>query len=100
MEMVADPSFITTEQWSQLSTLVTTLWLCYALAILISFDLLIGHAVIPSMVASGHLPQGLNRIRPLFYGIAILGGIAIVTLVASRASLLHVPFDIYFKQWI
>jgi hypothetical protein len=98
--MVPDPSFITTEQWSQLSTLISTLWFCFALAILISFDLLIGHAVIPSMVASGHLPQGLNRIRPLFYGIAVLAAIGIVVLVASRADLLRVPFDIYEKMWI
>lgn len=97
--MEVDPNFITTEQWETLGTLTTTLWLNIMFAIVIAFDYMIAHAVIPSLVASGHLPPGTNRIRPLFYAISIGTLIAFIAFLISRVELVQVVFDIYDVKW-
>ena len=73
-----DPGAIGIYEWSELSKLLTNIVIMVGLIIIFAANMIIGHIVIPSMVASHHLPRDLQWTRPLFYGIALISfGIAI-----------------------
>lgn len=70
-----DPGFITTDQWSGISTMLRFLWAYWLFIIGFAFTFLLAHAIVPSMVSTGQLPPGTIRLRPLLYlgALGILG---------------------------
>ena len=97
--MELDPSFTTTQQWAVLGQLTTALHLNVLFAIVIAFDWMIAHAVIPSLVESNHIPRSVNKVRPFFYFVSIAAAIGLVIFLASRIELLQVVYEIYDRKW-
>ncbi|MCZ6615063.1 MAG: hypothetical protein O6920_04685 [Chloroflexi bacterium] len=79
-----DPEFITNEHWADISTVLRFLWLYWLFIIGFATNMLLAHALIPSLIASGQLPSSMGRVRPLLY-LSALGilTIAILFLVLS-----------------
>ncbi|MBM3932927.1 MAG: hypothetical protein FJ319_01270 [SAR202 cluster bacterium] len=94
-----DPSAVTNAEWSQLGSLLTGLWIMVGFVVFFATNMLIGHIFIPSLVASHHIPAGIEKTRIVFYVLAILGMIAVfITLVGviNDAAVIHRIYDTYW----
>lgn len=89
------PTFIDAAQWGQLVGLIHYLFLFVLSVIVFAFSLLMGHALIPSLVATNHLPRGVQRVRPLFYLMALLALGGIGFFLWNAANHLGLLRDIY-----
>lgn len=90
-----NPDFVAASDWGALSSLISNLWVFVFSVAVFAFSLLLGHAIIPSLVATGHLPGGAERIRPFLY-ILSLAALAGAYLFARDALVLsRVILDIY-----
>jgi len=95
-----DPEYITSADWRDIGNFLTYIWLILLFNIGFGFNFLMAHAIIPSLVSSGHLPQRLDKARRVFYGGAFVA-LALVVFVASRA-LVEGRFieNIWSRSWI
>jgi hypothetical protein len=80
-----DPEFINSSDWRAIGDILTFLWLLFFAAVGFGFNFLMAHAIIPSLVGSGHLPARLDKARPVFYGGAALA-LAVVVFALNRAA--------------
>ena len=67
-----DPGAISASDWLQIGKWLTRLWVYFFFIVAFAFTFLTAHAVIPSLVASGQLPQQAVKLRPLMYGGCLL----------------------------
>lgn len=76
----ADPNAVTSVDWLNIHNWLTLLWIYFPLVIGFAFSMLIAHAFIPSLVITGHLPPGAQRVRiPLtVVGVALVIAAAII----------------------
>ncbi len=97
-----DPSHLTFDDWKTTSEILHFLWYNLFTVIIFASLLLFAHAVVPSAIASGHVPEGLReplrKARFPLYVVAVL----LIFLVAfwfSRAS--HFAYDLksIFDRW-
>ena len=99
--MADDPSYITHANWADLGNLLVFLWLLVLVVIGFAGSTLLAHGIIPSLTASGDLPdQGLLKLRPLLYAgavllLALVG--VLMRLIIPQADVLG---DIYERWWI
>ncbi|MEE9198616.1 MAG: hypothetical protein V3U26_02340 [Dehalococcoidia bacterium] len=96
-----DPNFITRSDWADIGDFLLGLLFVPGLMIAFAFSMLIAHALIPSLVASGHIPQDYNKLRPVFYIIAfaaLLGVISYVVFVALNAD--NSFGEVWSRWWV
>ncbi len=67
-----DPVAIGTASWSELGSLLRSLWLAVLFIVLFASNMILGHIMIPSFVMSGHIPGSLSKARPILYALAII----------------------------
>ncbi|MBM3944439.1 MAG: hypothetical protein FJ317_02985 [SAR202 cluster bacterium] len=94
-----EPSAITSANWADLGHLLSTLWGVVALIVFFAANLLIGHVWMPSFIRSGHIPASLNKMRPMFYLVAIAsftGAMVLLGFVAKHAGVLREIFESYW----
>tara|TARA_B100000029_G_C17526584_1_gene941844 strand:- start:170 stop:460 length:291 start_codon:yes stop_codon:yes gene_type:complete len=95
-----DPQYITGETWSEIGSWLKFLWLFLLFSVGFGFNFLMAHAIIPSLIITGHIPSSINRFRRFFYysAFAALGGVAfsIITFI-SRAGIMENVWD---RFWI
>jgi hypothetical protein len=73
-----DPEPLANVEWTNIGRLLTHLWISVGLVVFIATNLLAGHIVIPSLVASKHIPEMAQKSRPAFYALAILSFAAVI----------------------
>ena len=95
-----DPSAIGSEQWSDIGALLTNLCNVVGLIVFFATNIMIGHIFIPSLVASHHIPSGLQRTRPVFYAVGVVSFVAALVLVASVVEQAGVLRDFWEDYWI
>ena len=59
-------------EWSELGSMLFALWMVVIFIVLFAANMLVGHNLLPSFIASRHIPESLQKTRPLFYAAAIL----------------------------
>jgi len=95
-----DPEYITSADWQRIGDLLHFFWFFVICSIGFGFNFLLAHAIIPSLVASGHIPQGVNGTRKFFY-IGAIGALTLVVfnllVIASKLDTLTVIWD---RTWI
>ena len=94
-----DPTGLTNPEWSDIGKLLTYLWIMAGLVVLSGVNMFIGHIFIPSLVSTFHLPQILQKARPVFYASAVaLFGIAVFFLILAidRSDVLARFWDDYW----
>ena len=72
--MLPDPGAVTAFDWLQIGKWLTRIWIYFFLVVGFSATFLTAHAIIPSMVASGHVPSdwGGKLRRPMYATAAIM----------------------------
>ena len=95
-----DPAFVTNEIWHDISGMLRFLWLYVFFIIGFAFNLLIAHAIIPSLVGSGQIPERIAKLRPVFY--LASAGILVFALAALVIFLVQVDVvaDVLNRWWI
>ena len=69
--MFDDPKALTSANWNDIHLWLQWLWIYVPLVFTLALTLLVAHAFIPSLVATGHLPAGANRLRIPMTGFAV-----------------------------
>lgn len=81
--------------WNSLTLLLLSLWLFAFVTITFAINVLIGHAILPSLSYTHELPFWLSLIRPVFYVIAVLAFAADVFIVIQLGNQLGILPAIY-----
>ena len=78
--MLEDPKALTSVDWQNIHLLLQWLWIYLPLIVTGSVTLVTAHALIPSLVITGHLPQPALRLRiPLTaFAVVVLAVAAVV----------------------
>jgi len=95
-----DPAAIGSSEWRELGKMLTSLWVVVLFVVLFATNMLLGHNAIPSLVASGHIPNTWQRTRPALYALAVTSfGVAMFFLyrVVDMAGVLR---DFWADYWI
>ena len=67
-----NPAELGSSEWSDIGKLLTNLWIVVIFIVLFATNMLLGHNLIPSLVASQHIPNSFQKARPLLYVLAIV----------------------------
>tara|TARA_B100000929_G_scaffold224801_1_gene181154 strand:- start:120 stop:416 length:297 start_codon:yes stop_codon:yes gene_type:complete len=70
--MLEDPRALTSVEWNNIHMFLQWLWIYFPLVVTFGLTLLTAHAVIPSMVNTGQLPESTQKLRIPLTGIAAL----------------------------
>ena len=95
-----DPEILTSRDWSNIGGLLRILWLYVIFVLGIVTNILLAQAIIPSLVATHHLPERALQLRPLLFGVplvAFLLAVASMIVVVGRADVIP---DFYDRWWI
>jgi len=78
--MFEDPKALTAVDWNNIHLLLQWLWIYLPLIATGSVTLVTAHALIPSLVITGHVPQGALKLRiPMtVFGILVLAVAAVI----------------------
>ena len=93
-----DPEYINSDIWRSTGEILTFIWLLFFSAVGFGFNFLMAHAIIPSLVGSGHLPARLSKARPLFYGGAALA-LGLVVFALNRAAANAGFIEDFWPRW-
>lgn len=96
-----DPNFIGTGEWSRVFDLVHVLWLLPIGMIGFAFFLLIGQAVLPSLVTTGHLSPNRGRtLRRAVLAVSMTSLLLLVWIVITFVDRMDIIEEIYPRWWI
>ncbi len=94
-----DPAAINTNAWSDITTWQVFLALYLISIVIVAFSFLTAHALIPSLVSSGHLPKQLLKLRPpMYFGAVVFIGVAVVLMAITVQNTLLLE-DLYNRFW-
>ena len=86
--MFDDPKALTTVEWNNIHLFLQWIWIYFPLVVTFAITMLTAHALIPSLVITGHLPEAAQRLRVPLTGFAVLvfaAGVVIMVLVINSA---------------
>lgn len=90
----------TADQWVQINSGLIWFWAFAACIVVFAANLLLAHAMIPSLVSTRQLPQRVMRVRPVLYVISLIFLVGAIFSLANIVGGLSVLFDLYEKVWI
>ncbi|MFQ5860461.1 MAG: hypothetical protein ACE5IG_02805 [Dehalococcoidia bacterium] len=93
-----DPSFITTFEWTHISSRLAFFWLFLLFIIGFAFSLLLAHSLIPSLITTRHLPVAVERFRRLFY-LSAVGSLALALFFLSEALGIRDALRVIYPRW-
>lgn len=86
-----DPKALTSTDWNNIHLFLQWFWIYFPLVVAFAVTMLTAHALIPSAVSTGHLPQGIAKLKWPLTGLAlIIAVIAIIILVLGINQTLDV----------
>ena len=86
--MFDDPTALTNAEWNNIHLFLQWFWIYFPLVVTFGITMLTAHALIPSLVITGHLPESAQRLRlPLtaFATLVFAAGVVILVLVVNSA---------------
>ena len=95
-----DPSFISDVSWAEIGNWLHALWIFFLLILVFGFSFLVAHAVIPSLVATGDLPQRFMKMRRLAYGLALVTFVVAMVFLSFAVADTELLGDVYDRWWI
>jgi len=78
-----DPKALTSVDWDNIHMFLQWFWIYFPIVVTFAMTLLIAHALIPSLVMTGHLPESTQKLRIPLTGFAVLlfaAGVVILVL--------------------
>jgi hypothetical protein len=91
---------VTAAQWDSINSVLIYAWVFVFFLGSFAGNLLIAHSLIPSFYTTGHISSRVHRIRPAFYGLAVIFGVATVWTLIQLVDTTEVLRTIYPKTWI
>ena len=91
-----DPTPLANYQWSEIDKLLTNIWWMVVLVIVFATNWIIGHMLGPSLVGSHHIPRAAQKLRPMFYGLAVASfglGVYVLSEVVQLAQVLRLIWE-------
>ncbi|MCH9017325.1 MAG: hypothetical protein J4N67_03230 [Chloroflexi bacterium] len=70
--MFDDPKALTSVEWNNIHMFLQWFWIYFPIVVTFGITLLIAHAIIPSLVNTGHLPESTQKLRVPLTGFAVL----------------------------
>ena len=70
--MLEDPKALTSVEWNNIHMFLQWFWIYFPIVVTFGLTLLVAHAVIPSMVSTGQLPESIQKLRVPLTGVAAL----------------------------
>ena len=67
-----EPAPLTAVHWSELGSALFAMWMVVIFVVLFAANMIVGHNLLPSFIASRHVPESLQKARVLFYAAAIV----------------------------
>ena len=67
-----DPKALTSVDWNNIHLFLQWFWIYFPIVVTFAFTLLIAHAIIPSLVITGQLPESTQKLRVPLTGFAVL----------------------------
>ena len=95
-----DPQVLTAAQWDEVSTTLVYIWVFVFFLGSFAGNLLIAHALIPSLAITGHVGRRVSALRPVFYSLAVVFVLATAWAVVNFVNSSEVLRTIYPKVWI
>ena len=86
--MFDDPTALTSAEWNNIHLFLQWFRIYFPLVVTFAITMLTAHALIPSLVITGHLPESAQRLRVPLTGFAALvfaAGVVILVLVVNTA---------------
>ena len=90
-----DPAFVDNELWHGISVMLRFLWAYVLFALAFTSLFLTAHAIIPSLVTTGHLPAQAAKLRPFVYAAA--GGALVIAALLLALTLANA--NVVGKIW-
>ena len=84
--MFEDPKALTSANWHDIHVWLTYFWTYLPLVFTFALTMLTAHAVIPSLIVTGHLPASASRWRMPLSGFAFLVLVAAVVMLVLGIS--------------
>ena len=81
--MIDDPKALTSVEWNNIHQFLQWFWIYFPIVVTFAVTMLTAHAIIPSLVITGHLPESTQRLRvPLtgFAALVFIAGVVILVL--------------------
>ena len=97
--MFDDPKALTTANWQDIHVWLTWFWIYVPVVFTFAVTMLTAHAIIPSLIRTGHIPAGTQRLRiPLtaFAAVILVAAVILMVLVVITAQNLENFYDRYF----
>ena len=99
-EIFLDPGAITSASWSELGSLLRSMWLAVFFVVLFASNMLLGHNMIPSFIASGHIGKSWGKARPALYGGAVVSLVVAAFFIGRAADSASVLRNFWPDYWI
>lgn len=84
--MLDDPKALTSVEWNNIHMFLQWFWIYLPILLTFGITLLTAHAIIPSMVQAGQLPESAQKLRVPMTGFAALlfiAGVVILVLMVN-----------------
>ncbi len=99
-QIFLDPGTISPASWSELGNLLRSVWLAVLFIVLFASNMLLGHNMLPSFIASGHLGTGWQKARPVLYTGAIISFGLAIFFIGRAANFAGVLRNFWPDYWI
>ena len=99
-QIFLDPGTITPESWRELGSLLRSMWLAVLFVVLFASNMLVGHNMIPSFIASGHIGENWRKARLVFYGGAVASLVVAAIFIGRAADFAGVLRNFWPDYWI
>ena len=95
-----DPNVIGPDSWSELGSLLRSLWLAVLFIVLFASNMILGHITIPSFVMSGHIPESWRKARPPLYVLAVVSFVLAMFFLSRAVDYAGVLRNFWPDYWI
>ena len=100
MPPVVDPEAVDAALWADIGHWMHWLWAYLFSVVFLAFSFLTAHAVIPSLVSSGHLPRKFLKLRsPMYLFAVVFFGLAVFFMVWTVQNTMLLE-ELYDRFWI
>ena len=93
--MFDDPKALTSANWNDIHVWLTWFWIYAPLVLTFGLTIVTAHAIIPSLIITGHLPASASRLKLPLTGFALL---VLTAMVAVFVMVIQSSLDVE-KFW-
>ncbi len=97
--MFDDPKALTSANWNDIHVWLTLFWIYTPLVVTFALSMLTAHAIIPSLIITGQLPQSASRLKLPLTGFAILVSIAAIIILAFAMNQALI-IEKFWDRWL